>query len=235
MNGPAASNPFATRFIRPGALPFLFPPDLPAPDRLARGIDAGPADQPLPDAGAGRLEDLLVRWRSAGRVGQIVGPHGSGKSTLLAALTQALVRAGLRVESHTLRPGEPGWPRLRRAARRWDRQTAVAVDGLEQLSWHRRWHLRQVCRRRGCGLLATTHRPLGWPLLWETRVTPELARAIVARLAPGYALPDGDRLEQLLADQAGNMRETLFALYDLYQQGQLGRSVPAVSPDDSST
>ena len=65
------SNPFSTRFVRPGAVPYLFAPGQSA-DGLVRRL-----------AGFG--------WR-----GQIIGPHGSGKSTLLAALAEPLARAGRR-------------------------------------------------------------------------------------------------------------------------------------------
>src|SRR5581483_12050635 len=54
-------NPFSTRFIQPGAIPFHFP----TPDGLAA---------------------IVRRLEGAGGRGQIIGPHGSGKSTLLAAL-----------------------------------------------------------------------------------------------------------------------------------------------------
>jgi hypothetical protein len=65
------SNPFATCWTRPGALPFFF------------------AD--------GQSAEMLVRrlannnWRGA-----IVGPHGSGKSTLLKTLVPLLAAAGRR-------------------------------------------------------------------------------------------------------------------------------------------
>jgi len=52
------ANPFASRFIRPGALPFL-------------GPDPG---------------ELVRRLEAAAGWGEIIGPHGSGKSTLVAAL-----------------------------------------------------------------------------------------------------------------------------------------------------
>lgn len=66
------SNPFATRFIRPGAIEFLFSGD---------------------ESISGLISQLASnRWR-----GQIIGPHGTGKSTLLAAMVPALEAAGRRV------------------------------------------------------------------------------------------------------------------------------------------
>ncbi len=64
----ASDNPFCTRWVRPGAIPFLFPP----------GENA---------------EELADRLRQAGWWGEITGPHGSGKSALLAALTAAIEHA----------------------------------------------------------------------------------------------------------------------------------------------
>ena len=62
---PSADNPFSTRYTRPGAIPFRFPP----------GTSAD-----------GLVEQLRrQQWRGA-----IVGPHGSGKSSLVAALVPPL-------------------------------------------------------------------------------------------------------------------------------------------------
>src|SRR5438045_9395885 len=58
-------NPFSSRFVEPGAIPFRFP-------------------------SPGGLADVVRRLDEAGGWGQVVGPHGSGKSTLLAALLPAL-------------------------------------------------------------------------------------------------------------------------------------------------
>jgi energy-coupling factor transporter ATP-binding protein EcfA2 len=67
-----ASNPFATRFIRPGAIEYLYP--------------------------AGQSGEALVeQLRAQNWQGQIIGPHGSGKSTLVAALAAALAAAGRKV------------------------------------------------------------------------------------------------------------------------------------------
>ncbi len=53
-----AENPFCTRRIRPGALPYFFPP-------------------------GASIETILQRFQDFAGWGEIVGPHGSGKSTLL--------------------------------------------------------------------------------------------------------------------------------------------------------
>jgi len=67
------SNPFATCWTRPGALPFLFAEGLTAELLIAR-LAAN-------------------RWR-----GQIIGPHGCGKSTLLATIAPLLRAAKRRID-----------------------------------------------------------------------------------------------------------------------------------------
>ncbi len=62
-------NPFATRHVRPGAIPYRF-----APGSAAEGV--------------------VERLAAADWQGQIIGPHGSGKSTLLATLLPAIESAG---------------------------------------------------------------------------------------------------------------------------------------------
>ena len=81
-------NPFSTRFVRPGAISYLFEPGSSAAD----------------------LIDRLAahRWR-----GQIIGPHGCGKSTLLATLVDALARVHRNACVFSLRDRQrrmpPGW------------------------------------------------------------------------------------------------------------------------------
>ena len=122
-------NPFSTRHVRPGAIPFRFPD----------GLDA-----------AGLTDRLEANgWR-----GQIVGPHGSGKSTLLAALLPELRRrlAVVRVELHDRERRLPAetWAT--------GEGTLLVIDGYEQLGWWTRRRVRKHCRRllvtthRGQGL-----------------------------------------------------------------------------------
>ncbi|MFO0930816.1 MAG: hypothetical protein U0736_27920 [Gemmataceae bacterium] len=159
---------------------------------------------------------LVVRLAEAGWWGQIIGPHGSGKSTLLATLLPELRRHRpvVTVELHTdrrtfptLTPTVP--PPL------------LVVDGYEQLGWWTRRRIQARCRQWGWGLMVTAHRDLGLPTLFRTAVTPALARAIVDTLVPpadhaSFAQVD---LSAGLVRHRGNLREVLFDLYDLYEQG----------------
>jgi hypothetical protein len=126
MRHEPSENPFCTRRIRPGAIPFVFP--------------------------AGEDAEALVRrlqqndWR-----GEIIGPHGTGKSTLLATLLPAIERAGRRITLVALHDGQRRLPTdFDRDCRPCETMVLV-VDGYEQLSRWRRWLLKRRCRRRNWG------------------------------------------------------------------------------------
>lgn len=84
------------------------------------------------------------------------------------------------------------------------------------------WLLRLRCHLRGVGLLVTTHRPLGLPVLYRTNVDADLARRIARNVVE--ACPRAPRLTEdrdvdaALAEARGDMREALFKLYDVYEQ-----------------
>jgi hypothetical protein len=204
------SNPFATRHVRPGALPYLFPPG---------------------ESAAG----LLERLQAHGWWGQVVGPHGSGKSTLLAVLLAELRQLGRAPMLITLHDGQRRLPAAARRALR-DRsapgRTIVVVDGYEQLRGWSRLVLKYRCRRRGCGLLITAHSDVGLPGLYDTRVTPATAANVIQHLLPpGTACPlSPTGLAARLTARDGNLREVLFDLYDWYErqrgQAEAGNSAP---------
>jgi hypothetical protein len=202
-------NPFSAGAIRPGALSYLFPSGV-SPETLVEQL-------------------RRQNWR-----GEIVGPHGSGKSTLLATLAQPLRQHGRQLVWYTLRQGErelidpqPG-PALEPAGTsdigkppsRWTGETLVVIDGAEQLSPWRRFLLRWQCAYRRCGLLWTTHQPLGLPLLWESQGDEATLQALVQQLLPAR---ESDavaphEVSSAFAATAGNMREALFRLFDVYQR-----------------
>jgi len=187
-----ASNPFVTRRVRPGAIPFFFPPQF--------------------DAAV-----LLDRWQAAGRRGALVGPHGSGKSTLLAALRAELTRRGQTTVLVELHDGQRRLPREQLAAVATD--NVVLVDGYEQLGLLGRWHLARLCRRHNLGLLITTHRPTGLPTLYRTAVELPTARRVVDHLlGDQHAMVTDAQLRAALARHRDDLREVLFELYDHYAQ-----------------
>lgn len=203
MNRPGdtapASNPFSTRFVRPGAVPFLFPPGLSA-------------------------EGLVDRLRGCGWRGQIVGPHGSGKSTLLASLVPAIEAAGRRVCLFELHDGQrrlpSGFPPREAAAQ----AAVVAVDGYEQLSHWSRFRLRRTCAGLGLGLLVTTHRAVRLPELLRTRPDLALARQIVDQLlAADRALVSPEKVAERFSARRGDLREMLFDLYDVVERRRRGQ------------
>jgi hypothetical protein len=203
----AASNPFATRFTRPGAIEFLFP--------------AGES-----------LDSLVGDLRKQGWRGQIIGPHGSGKSTLLAALEPKLADAGREVVRRSLAGGQRQIPlplplgegRGEGASAPTDkRPILLIIDGFEQLSWWSRWKVKAACRRAGAGLLVTAHADMGLPTIFATQPSLELARRIVSRL-----IPEGDRtiaesdIAVAFARHPQNLREMLFSLFDLHRARSAG-------------
>ena len=195
------SNPFATRFIRPGAIDYIFP----------KGQSA---------------ESLVARLRASEWVGEIVGPHGSGKSTLVAALIPTLKAAGRKVVQRVITPDAgdragcivPAGAFAAISKLPLDKDTQLILDGFERLSWWWRRRVRVHCRRLQAGLLVTAHESMGLPLLVQTRPTTELAQQIVERLLPpGDATIKPSDVQAAFTKSDRNLRETLFALFDVYQ------------------
>ena len=100
----------------------------------------------------------------------------------------------------------------------------MVIDGFEQLSWWQRWTIRRWAKSCDCKLLVTAHRDVGLPLLYETRISEDLARQVIQQaflVACGTAdLPEPlERLpwEHLLKKHRGNLRECLMEVYDLIE------------------
>lgn len=187
------ANPFATRFIKPDAAEYLFPPEYSA---------------------ASLLEKLAANqyW------GEIIAPHGSGKSTLLATLTKQLQAMGRNVDRYTLTSEKdaPGW--TKKQIQTWSSNTQVIVDGYEQLSWWNSMRLQRLVKQAQAGLLVTAHQRGSFPLLVDLTPNLSMAQTIVKHL-----LQDDQRLitsadvTQAYESNKGNLREMLFRLYDIYE------------------
>ena len=191
-----AENPFRTKRVRPGSLPFLFP--------LGESVDS-----------------LVERLREHHWWGEIVGPHGSGKSTLLAALISAIEHAGRKTLLVELHDGQRRLPKELPIGETIDGPAVLIIDGYEQLSrWHRHG-LKRLCRRRMWGLLVTSHKSVGLPGLYRTDVTPELAVQVVSALAGDTEFRvSTEEISRRLSLRGGDLRETLFDLYDLFEQSR---------------
>ena len=190
----SADNPFSTRRVRPGAIAY----------RLPLGKD---------------VTRLLERLERNGWQGQIVGPHGSGKSALVATLRAALERSGRPTLSIELHDQARRLPMSRRRIGELAPGAVVLVDGYEQLRRFSRFLLKRLCRRKGLGLVVTSHRSVAFPDLFRTTTSLALAREIVDELLAGVLLPlTAEEVNARFAQHRGNLREVLFDLYDLYER-----------------
>jgi len=188
-----AGNPFSTRYVRPGAISYVFP----------EGHSS---------------ERLVERLRANGWRGQIVGAHGSGKSALLATLIPAIERAGRAVVHVALHNGQRRLPPFVAAALGEHDRGVLAIDGYEQLGWLGRRGAWRLARRPGWGLLVTCHVPVRLPVLWRTSIDASVARRIVGQLLGGdWSQIAPERVDAALARHGDNLREALFELYDVCQ------------------
>lgn len=223
------SNPFSAKNLRPGVLPYIFS-RAPLSDecRFPANTEDTEDSANTDDTDATLLVDRL---ETLGGRAKIVGPHGSGKSTLLATIIPILKRRGATVHEIALHDKQRRLPPdfLARNDFHAEKNVWIVVDGYEQLSFPARVGLKRFCRRNRCGLLITSHRSQrSFRLLASTEAEPELAQRIVDHLldkfpvtGPGVAtdrlVSESDVLEAFQACE-GDMRETLFSLYDQYEQ-----------------
>ncbi|MDO4557810.1 MAG: hypothetical protein Q4C47_02465 [Planctomycetia bacterium] len=191
-------NPFSTKFIQPGAIPYLFPEEE-------------------------SIEDVLESLEKSGWLGEIIGPHGTGKSTLITAMLRELVHRGKEVFAVALHDGQRRLPFVP-AKLDLSAGTILVVDGFEQLSWWNRQTLFRICRQKEWGILVTAHTPTGLPTLYETTMSPALGMHVILELLDCVGATDDTapppvppRTLDVLRKHDGNLRETLFDLYDDYE------------------
>ncbi len=182
------------------------------------------------------VDEIVERFcNRLGRRGVIVGPHGSGKSTLLEHAAPRLGQVALRQYSdgRVLRgaaDGELLWLSLRRSSQTlrlhkdlWETGMLIVIDGFEQLSFATRWKVIWQTRSKQMGLLATSHRDCGLPVLVRTKADfslfSELVRELIERAGGGFR-PSSVRMKQIFLESRGNMREAFMRLYDEFQRTQ---------------
>lgn len=218
----ATSNPFSTKYIRPGAMAYVGKPN--------------------------EIETTIERWRKANWIGQIVGPHGSGKTTMTIAIEESIrgpdqskrcdfcanprritIRRErkLRIPSWTV--NEPSCTRSQFDAKKncTKLPSLLIVDGIANLSWLQRWLVVQSCQAKRIGLLITTHKAIfGLPIIARSQPDELVFQRLVNQLITKnhqFANPDDqDDLRSIVsfefASSRGNLREAFMSLYDVYER-----------------
>ncbi|QEG42767.1 hypothetical protein [Roseimaritima ulvae] len=209
------SNPFATRFIRPGA----------------RGFVARHTADPIPDSDlipgpdpARQIEQLAERFEQV-RQAAITGPHGNGKTTLLHSLLPLLRQRFSPIHMWRLNRGERPPAALLAQVVRCNPERLLIIDGFEQLPRVLRYSIVRWMRWRSGRLLVTSHGPVsGLPTLWQAAVPHALARRLTLELLAEYE----DFRDTMMACfeehwQRGqrNLRDLWFAMYDDFERHRL--------------
>jgi hypothetical protein len=162
-------------------------------------------------------DELMARLASLRFRAALVGLHGSGKTTLLEDLGARLEERGFRLRRATLHAGD----RRLSAAQRRDllqdpsSSDVLLLDGAEQLGRFAWREVRARSRAAG-GLLISSHLPGLLPTLHECWTSPELLEQILRELlGEAMGLPAAD----LFVRHAGNLRDALREMYDVYAGG----------------
>ena len=192
-------NPFSTRFVQPGAIPWL-------------ATDTS-------------IDSLLFRLYDVGNRAIICGPHGSGKSTILSHLASVAQRKGLKVHCLRIRSWIDAIRVMRVFATINPKQSLVSVDSWERLGFFGRF-LCQFADFRGLCVVVTVHKRTwwnNWPVLLHMKADDKTFRLLVDELMTKYAGSktiefSGAMLRDVFQRHSGNLREGFFELYDHYER-----------------
>lgn len=187
------TNPFATRFTRPGMLPSL-----------------GPRGEPIDAVG-------MLQRIEPGRVVAIVGPHGHGKSTLLAALIAAAGCAGSATTAVRIRSLRDSW-RPVAAVLTTPSDGFVACDGWERALPGTDLVVRLLAAARRLRVVVTAHGHRGLPVLARCYTSADLLDQLVSRLPDHGGLIDNSDIDDAYRRHAGDLREALYDLYDRFER-----------------
>ena len=198
-----STNPFSTRFFQPGAMEYAF---------LTHGC----------------WDKIVDSALEGGQCKLIVGPHGSGKSTFVLSLIPKLTQrlAGGQVRLLQLSSDGTAGRKVRLDMPHWRTYQVIIIDGIEQLSWYRRWFVMWHCHRYQRPLLATSHRVFrNCQVLWQTRIDSKTERWVLETILADYGPEHVERALQSdawkfsRARHGDNLRETLFDMYDWWSHG----------------
>lgn len=191
-------NPFSTRLTRPGQIASL----------NCGGHFLNP-------------NDLIDRLQFLGGTAVIQGPHGSGKTTLLMHLSHELASRGDLVACVRLRSSRDALVVFRSIIRSRP-GTTLCLDSWEQAGFMLRKIIWLAVTVRRCGLLVTCHRPTTMPVLMQCQTSPLLLKRIVEQL-PNHEQRRSSLIHEADIQDAflkcgGNIRESLYDLYDRFEQ-----------------
>ncbi|NNE00804.1 MAG: hypothetical protein HKN47_26110 [Pirellulaceae bacterium] len=231
MPDPPATNPFSTRFVRPGSIPYQF-----SIDRSVDPTSRNPlwSDDPHTTDPCRRIVHSLLKSGT----GTIVGQHGTGKTTLLHTLANELdihfdAIEWVQLHAATDRSFATRLRQYRQNTkhlwhcharlRKWPGQSKrqlLIVDGLEQLNGWTRRRMIQTANRWGHTVLATCHHRIPtMATLFQTATQSSVIERLTDELiAQSPAdLQNVIRTELLRRDltTVENVRELWFDLYDL--------------------
>ena len=197
-------NPFSTRFIQPGAISY--------------------------ECFDGTVTELAERFlKLQSKRGSIIGPHGSGKSTLVASLESRFEAYLPDSKIHPLRfSTDSSASQSLNSSVDWAPFSIAILDGYEQLKFWSRLRIHWIARARSISILATAHRPIrGFETIWETSVNESTSKWVVEQLLQQAGVPDcanqllqSDAWSRSRAKHGQNLRESLFDMYDWWQDRQ---------------
>lgn len=223
------SNPFCSRFLRPGSIPFCFR----GTESISQLADRIRAPQ-APSAPRGKRATRGKKAQAALRL-SIVGPHGSGKSTLLHQLNQELRgnrQSNCQSDSGliVLHSTSNKLAALRSILWQIHRDQWCLIDGYEQIPRWAQFLIIARAKPRRVALCVTAHRlPWMFQTLWETRVDAHVESHVIECLLANVAAKDGGPpsvISDLLHSphwaasrqkHQENLRESLFDMYDWWQ------------------
>lgn len=193
-------NPFSSRFIRPGARRYFFPPK---------------------ESITSVLERLFEK-----RVVQIVGPHGSGKSTLVEMICQSIDSEFAKFVIPSSCDKNHAFKEVHNKIAASSRDQLLIVDGIEQLKTSHRRRIIAKCRKQRLFLLVTTHESVGIDTLIQTATSLNVFRQIVDDMLNGRLdsvsgdadLIEISDIERAFKNSFPDLREALFELYDVFER-----------------